>query len=68
MSELSREQRLQRLEEAETAVRRVLQTLEREIHLARNGGEDADLRDSVSTAEQEMQRALDELRGSRTGG
>ena len=48
MSELSREEELQRLEDAETAARRILQAIEREIHLARSGGE-GDLSESLST-------------------
>jgi hypothetical protein len=61
MSELSREEELQRLEDAETAVRRVLQTVERELHLARNGSE-GDLHESLSTVEREMELALAALR------
>jgi hypothetical protein len=64
MSELSREEELERLEDAETAVRRVLQTIEREIHLAKSGSED-DLHGPLSTAERELELALAELRGSR---
>lgn len=52
---------LKRLEDAETAVRRALQTLERQVHLAKNGGED-DPRDVLSTVERELESALAELR------
>jgi hypothetical protein len=65
MSDLSREQELQRLVDAETAVRRVLQTIEREVHLAQGGSEDADLFESLRTVERELELALAELRGSR---
>jgi hypothetical protein len=64
MSDPSREEGLQRLEDAETAVRRVLQTIEREIHLAKSGSED-DLHEPLTTAERELEVALAELRGSR---
>lgn len=64
MSELSKEEGLQRLEDAETAVRRVLQTIERQVHLARNGSDD-NLHELLSTTEREMELALAELRGSR---
>jgi hypothetical protein len=64
MSDVSREEELERLEDAETAVRRVLQTIEREIHLARSGSED-DLREPLTTAERELELALAGLRGLR---
>jgi hypothetical protein len=64
MSELSREEELRRLDDAETAARRILQTVEREIHLARSGSE-GDLRESLSTVEREMELALAELRSAR---
>jgi hypothetical protein len=64
VSDASREDALQRLEDAETSVRRALQTIERQLHLARNGSEE-DVRDLLSTAEQEVELALAELGGVR---
>ena len=62
VSDLPREAVLQRLEDAETAVRRALQTIERQVHLAKNGSED-DSREVMSTAERELELALAGLRG-----
>jgi hypothetical protein len=63
VSALSREEGLQRLEEAEAAVRRVLQTIERQVHLAKSGSEN-DLDELLSTAERDLENALAELRGA----
>jgi hypothetical protein len=65
VSDLSREAGLQRLQDAEAAVRRVLQTIEREVHLAKSGSEN-DLDELLSTAERELEIALAELRGIRS--
>jgi hypothetical protein len=61
------EQALKRLEDAETAVRRALQTIERQIHLAKNAGDD-DPREMVSTVERELELALAELRSGQQEG
>jgi DNA-binding ferritin-like protein len=61
------EQTLKRLEDAETAVRRALQTIERQIHLAKNAGDD-DSREMVSTVERELELALAELRSGQQEG
>ena len=61
------EEELKRLEDAETAVRRALQTIEREIHLAKSGGED-DPREVTGTVERELELALAELRGHHSEG
>jgi len=66
MNDLSREEALQRLEQAETATRRALQTIERHVHLAKSGSED-DVYELLSTVEQELEHALAELRGKRPG-
>jgi hypothetical protein len=62
VSDLSREEALQRLQDAETAVRRVLQTIEREVHLASSGSEDT-LHELLRTAARELELAASELRG-----
>jgi hypothetical protein len=63
VSDLPREAALQRLEDAETVVRRALQTVERQVHLTRNGSED-DSREMMSTVERELEFALAGLRGA----
>jgi len=55
---------LQRLEDAEIAVRRALQTIERQVHLAKSGSED-DPREMMSTAQRELELALAGLSGTR---
>ena len=62
VSDLPTEAALQRLEDVETAVRRALQTIERQVHLVRNGTED-DSREMMSTVERELELALAGLRG-----
>jgi hypothetical protein len=63
MSDISREALVQRLEDAETGVRRALQTIERQVHLARSGsGEDP--HEMMSTAQRELELALAGLRGT----
>ena len=64
MSDLSREEALQRLEGAETASRRALQTIERQVHLAKSGS-GGDVNELLSTVERELQLALADLRGMR---
>jgi hypothetical protein len=64
MSDLSKEEALQRLEDAETASRRALQTIERQVHLAKSGSED-DVHEFLSTVERELELALADLRGTR---
>jgi hypothetical protein len=62
LSDLSREERLQRLGDAEPAARLALQTIERAVHLARSGSDD-DMRELLRTAEHEVDLVLAELRG-----
>jgi hypothetical protein len=64
VSDLSRDEGLRRLEDAEAAARRALQTIERQVHLAKSGGED-DTGEMIRTAERELELALAELRGTR---
>jgi hypothetical protein len=64
VSDLTREVGLQRLGDAEIAVRRALQTIERHIHLAESGSDD-DVRELLSTAEGELELALAQLRATR---
>jgi hypothetical protein len=64
VNDVSSEVVLQRLEGAEVAVRRALQTIERQIHLARSGSED-DVDETIRTVGQELELALAELRGTR---
>ena len=63
MNDVSSEAVLQRLEGAEVAARRALQTIERQIHLARSGSED-DVDETLHTVGQELELALAELRGA----
>ena len=63
VSDLPREAALQRLEDAEIAVRRALQTIERQVHLAKSGSED-DPREMMSTAQRELELALAGLSGT----
>src|SRR4051812_15389981 len=63
MSDLPKEAALQRLEDAEIAVRRALQTIERQVHLAKSGSED-DPREMLSTAQRELELALAGLSGT----
>lgn len=62
MSHLTREEGLHRLEGAEAAARRVLQTLE--VHVARSGSGN-DVLELLSAAEHEAELALADLRGTR---
>lgn len=61
------EETLRRLEDVETAVRRALQTVERQVHLSKSGSED-DPREMLSTVERELELALAELRSEQQGG
>lgn len=63
LSELSREEGLQRLGTSEALARRALQTIERELYLAGIGRAN-DMRDFLSTAEHEVELVLAELRGA----
>ena len=64
MSDLSTDEGLRRLEDAEAAARRALQTIERQVHLAKSGSDD-DTDEMIRTAERELELALAELRGTR---
>lgn len=65
MNDNSKDVLLQRLEGAETAARRAVQTIERQVQLATNGGEN-DVDEMLRTAERELEHALAELRGEGT--
>jgi hypothetical protein len=64
LSELLREEGLRRLQEAEGAARRALETLERHVHVARRGS-DNEVLELLSTAERDAELALAALRGTR---